>query len=424
MRAPGLHLQLYIDKIFGYLPGSAAIPRKSFLHMKRIVFLATFLTLISFKPLAAQELKLSPIARISVLTCGPGTELYSTFGHTAFRIQDPINDIDWVYNYGTFDFDTPNFYMKFARGKLQYALTRQRFTDFLYTYQLESRWVREQWLDLDPSQKASIFEFLQQNLRPENRFYQYDFLFENCATKIPEVLHESLSPALVFSSDHLTESHTFRDLIQQNLDWNSWSSFGIDLALGAVIDREAHPEEYQFLPDYVRLQIQNAQLGQKPLMERERSILDLAPPKSVVYFTATPLFWALVLLVLTAAITWIDLRNQSRSRVLDFLLFFLTGIAGVVVFFLWFLTDHSSTAWNGNILWAFPTNAVLAMILVRKREPPAWLTRYLWGLLIFLGICLVLWVVGLQNFAPILLVVWAALLMRYLFLITYFKRLG
>ena len=369
----------------------------------------------------AQVPDLSPKAQFSVLTCGPGTDLYATFGHSSFRLRDPELGIDWVYNYGTFDFNTPNFYMKFARGKLPYALSKQKFENFLYTYQLEHRWVHEQLLDLSPPEARSLLAFLEENHQPQNRFYRYDFLFENCATKIPEVLKKVLGEGLAYSYDHLQEPYTFRDLIQKNLRTNSWSSFGIDLALGSVIDREARGPEYAFLPEYVESQVGHATLGGTPLVSRERVILDLDPPAPLFYFTATPLFWGLILLGITLVITWIDLRNGVRSRVLDFVLFFLTGISGLVIAFLWFLTDHNATLWNANMLWAMPLNIIPAFWLLFSAPKARTIQWYLAGLLVLIGGTLLLWITGLQVFSPILVPVLAALTLRYSYLITYYK---
>lgn len=369
-------------------------------------------------PALAQQPVLSPQARISVLTCGPGTDLYATFGHSAFRVWDPAQEMDWVYNYGTFDFNTPNFYLKFARGKLLYALSRQEFPNFLYTYQLENRWVREQLLELDPAQRQELFAFLEQNNRPENRYYHYDFLFENCATKIPEVLAGVLGKGLAFDASHLQEPHTFRELIQQNLDRNTWSSLGIDLALGAVIDREAKPEEFMFLPKYVRLQLEDTRLGQGSLISRERVILDLPETKPPTYFTATPLFWLLLLLGFTVALTAIDFGYRWRSRWLDAILFMGTGLLGLFMLSLWFLTDHSATAWNANLLWALPTNAGLALYAFRKPRPEV-LRRYLYVALGLLGICPLLWLFSIQDFSPVIVVLWAALALRYAYLLRY-----
>ncbi|MBT8320736.1 MAG: DUF4105 domain-containing protein, partial [Eudoraea sp.] len=146
---------------------------------------------------------LSESAQISVLTCGSGQELYTAFGHSAFRVQDPVKDIDVVYNYGTFDFQAPNFYTNFAKGKLIYTLSRQRFENFLYDYELEKRWVKEQILDLDQDQKNDLIIFLENNYRPENRDYRYDFLFDNCSTKMPDILGQILENQIKFGEDHL-----------------------------------------------------------------------------------------------------------------------------------------------------------------------------------------------------------------------------
>lgn len=371
----------------------------------------------------AQTYTPGPEAQFSVITCGPGTELYSSFGHSAFRFRDPAIGADWVYNYGTFDFNTPNFYVKFTRGKLPYALGKQQFENFLYTYQLENRFVREQLLDLSPTEMGALLTFLERNNQPENRFYKYDFLFENCATKIPEVLSNVLGPSLEYSFDGMGDPKSFRDLIQENLNWNSWSSFGIDLALGSVIDRKAAPGEYAFLPKYVERQIGNASSKEAPLTNRNRLILDIKPlnPESV--FTAAPMFWMLLVLGMTLIITWIDYRNNTRSKVLDFLLLFTTGTAGLVLVFLWFFTDHTATAWNANLLWAFPINLIMAFRVFNKTSHPQLDRKYAGILLILLLLTVGLWIFGIQVFSPVMIPIWLALLIRYLFLFNLKKTL-
>ncbi len=369
----------------------------------------------------SQSPQLSPSAKISVITCGTGDELYASFGHSAFRVQDPIIGLDLVYNYGTFDFDTPNFYLKFARGQLMYSLSRQRFENFLYTYQLENRWVKEQILDLELNDMNEIFQFLEQNYLPENRDYKYDYIKENCSTKIPEVLKKVLGDPLVFHSDHLKDKLTFRQLMQSYLSWNSWGSLGIDLALGSVIDRKAKAEEHMFLPDYVLLQMNNSSLNDQPLVQRERTVLDLNNGRMALLFTSSPLFWLLLLFVFTMTITIIDFRNGTRSRWLDFILMFLTGFCGLFIIFLWFFTDHTATANNFNIAWAFPVNIVLAFLMVKKGELPGWVPRYYFFVFWLLIVIPILWVLGIQGFPPLLIIILLTLGLRYLFLNYYFK---
>jgi hypothetical protein len=385
--------------------------------MKRTFLLFLLTCLLSISVSRAQAVTASPGAQFSVITCGPGNELYATFGHCAFRFRDPSQGIDWVYNYGTFDFDNPNFYVKFVRGKLPYALSKQRFENFLYTYQLENRYVREQLLNLSETETKALLQFLEINNQPENRYYKYDFLFENCATKIPEVLSRVLGAPLEYSYEHLREARSFRDLIQGNLYWNSWSSFGIDLALGAVIDRNAAGSEFSFLPKYVEQQVDNASLGDHALGGRKRPILDLNTPKSNAVFTATPLFWMLLVFGITLVITWIDYRNQTRSGVLDFLLFFSSGAAGCLLLFLWFFTDHTATAWNANLLWAFPVNLFLAFGVFSGPKAKRSIRKYLIMLLVFLGLCAGFWLTGVQVFSTVVVPLWCALILRYIFLI-------
>jgi hypothetical protein len=157
--------------------------------LKKIIFLVFLFPFLSY----SQEIQLSPEAEISVITCGPGeSELYATFGHSAFRIKDLPNKIDRVYNYGTFNFNTPNFYIKFARGKLLYDLRAYNFGTFLQSYQREKRWVKGQVLDLKHDEIQRVYNFLENNAKPENRSYKYDFFYDNCSTKLYDVLEQVL----------------------------------------------------------------------------------------------------------------------------------------------------------------------------------------------------------------------------------------
>lgn len=365
--------------------------------------------------------ELTAQSQISVLTCGAGEDLYTTFGHSAFRVHDPALGIDVVYNYGTFDFNPPLFYVDFARGKLLYSLSRSHFDDFLFEYEMQNRWVKEQVLDLTPKEINDLFRYLETNYLPENRDYTYDFLFENCATKIPWILKCVFGDHLVFKEDHLKDRYTFRELIHQNLVTNSWSSFGIDLALGSVIDRKATPYQHNFLPNYVLKQLNNSYLDNKPLVQKEVLLLDSKPMNTGSIFLATPLFWILLLFVFVLVRTYLDYKNKGFSRRTDFFLFLTTGLAGLLIFFLWFFTDHSSTGNNFNILWAFPLNLVAAFYMYGKKVPPHWLRYYLWALLAFLLITAVLWIFKVQIFSILIIPLLIMLALRYVYLLKYFS---
>ncbi|WP_425236403.1 DUF4105 domain-containing protein [Ulvibacterium sp.] len=365
----------------------------------------------------SQEVQLSQLSRISVLTCGSGSDLYTTFGHSAFRVNDPSIGIDVVYNYGTFDFNPPEFYFEFAQGKLLYSLSRQKMDRFLSVYKYENRWVREQVLDLTLQQRQKLFWFLEVNNRPENRTYKYDFFYDNCASKIWDVLKEVYGEQLQLKEGYLKNLYTFRELIHQHLETNTWSAFGIDLALGSVIDKKASPKEHMFLPIYVMQQLEGAQLGEKPIAYTTKTLLQTLPTKKNGNFFLTPLFWLLIVLALVWIITFIDFKKDKRSRWLDFTLFFITGLAGCLIFYLWFLTDHTATIGNLNILWAFPLNLILSFILIRKKVPPKWLSAYLKILMGFLVLVIVFGLFKVQVFSPLLLPILLALGTRYFYVL-------
>jgi hypothetical protein len=227
--------------------------------------------------LFAKGQELSTKAEVSLITCGPGQDLYATFGHSALQVYDPVNGIDKVYNYGTFDFNTPNFYLKFARGKLNYILNVSTFERFLYTYHVEGRWVVRQELELSPEQKEELYTFLEWNAKPENRDYQYDFFYDNCSTRIRDALLKILGEDLYFPELESDTTATFREMIDLYLTNHAWSDLGIDLALGMPCDEEAGFYEKMFLPDYLMAHFTGAKLelngNRVPLIKSESLVL-------------------------------------------------------------------------------------------------------------------------------------------------------
>ncbi len=345
--------------------------------------------------------------------------MYTKFGHTAFRVSDPAQGLDLVYNYGTFDFAAPGFYTSFAQGRLVYFLSRSRYRDFLYAYELEQRWVKEQVLDLPDREKDAVFSFLEWNYLPENRYYHYDFLHENCSTKIPEILKAVLKDDLYLDPSYLQEDATFRTLIQQNLQTNTWSSFGIDLALGSVIDRNAGPTGHLFLPEYVFEQLAEATFRETPLVGNTKILLDPPPLPDTNNFLLSPGFWIALIALIGF---WWSFRKKKITPIplLDNSLLLITGLLGMVITFLWWFTDHSATQQNFNILWAIPLNLVFFVAERFLRLGNTLKKWYFLALLILLGGCALLWIFGIQVFHPLLLPVWALLALRYSVLYRYF----
>ncbi|MGZ3998080.1 MAG: Lnb N-terminal periplasmic domain-containing protein [Flavisolibacter sp.] len=229
--------------------------------MKKILFLFSFSFLLS-QFLFAQD---SCSLRISLLTCAPGEELYSTFGHTALRVRDEARGADFVFNYGTFEF-APDFYVKFIRGKLLYSLAVEDFNEFMYEYRMESRTVQEQVLQLSCEEKQKLFTALQNNAKDENRYYKYDFLFDNCTTRAGNIVAANTDTPVIFNNILAGKHPSFRDLIHSYLDAGNeyWSKLGIDMLLGAKLDRKVTNREAMFLPEYLLKGFDSASIGGRP----------------------------------------------------------------------------------------------------------------------------------------------------------------
>ena len=382
--------------------------------MKNIHFFVFILFLFSTQ-LSAQ-LNVSKKASISVITCGPGTELYSTFGHSALRVYDPINGLDKIYNYGTFNFNAPNFYMNFAKGKLTYELSTSSFSWFLRIYQYENRWVKSQVLNLNQTDVQKVFDFLENNAKLENKAYQYDFFYDNCSTKIEEVITTVLGDKVSFSNSHITISKSHRDLIDDYTKNQKWGKFGIDLALGSVIDDNATKDDYKFLPDYIYEAFNNAKIGSdKPLVKSNITFLKEKTTEQA-FSLITPFIVFLILSFIIIAITFINYKFNTRSKWLDFTLYFITGFIGVIVLLLWFATSHTATYQNFNFLWAFAPNLIVAFYLL-KSKLPKWTFYYNLILLVLIGLMGLLWLIQFQVFNIAILPIIIALTLRYLFLI-------
>ncbi|WP_026450718.1 DUF4105 domain-containing protein [Aequorivita capsosiphonis] len=386
-----------------------------------------FLLLLLSVPAKAQFGSLSPAGEISILTIGPGAELYDKFGHSAFRIKDSLSGVDVVFNYGVYDFDTPNFYTKFAQGKLLYELGVSNYQPFYENYVAQNRFVKEQVLNLSKEEKQGITDFLWKNALPENKKYKYDFFYDNCATKIRDVMWEVLGNKLAFHEDHIKDELTFRQLIQQNLQANTWGSMGIDIALGAVIDRKATPIEYQFLPEYVFKGAANAVIQRNGetvnLVKSTKVLFKNSPTPTENNFLLSPLFFLGIFGLIIILITFRDIKQGTRSRYLDVFLFLFTGLIGVFLLLLWFATDHSATANNYNLLWAFPIS-LLFMWAISKKHVALNLKRYVLLLILLLVLLTIHWITGVQVFAIALLPLLIALAVRYLYLMYYIGKEG
>jgi len=376
--------------------------------MKKVAFL--ILLFLSVRA-QSQNPTLADEAQISVITCGPTpNELYAAFGHSAIRVYDPTLQLDLAFNYGVFDFDQPNFYLNFARGYLYYKLGVYPYPLFRDHYISYNRFVHEQILELTAEQKQKIFDYLAWNAKPENQTYRYDYFYNNCATKIRDVLAEVLKDDLTFDGSFIQTDYTIRELTDLYLGPQPWGDLGIDICLGLPMDKKAIPYEYMFLPDYIESSFDHATLNGTPIVKQKISVYE-SIPEGIPFRLFQP--WVVFGLFLLGVIilSYFDWKNRSLTKWFDIVLFFVVGLIGVLLLLLWVATDHKAAATNFNLLWAFPFHVIWAVMLMRK-HPLLWTKKYFEGTWILLAATLLLWFLIPQQLNVFLIPLVAALMIR------------
>jgi len=359
------------------------------MHIKRrwlnIVLILSMLTGIPGK---AQE---SCGIRVSLLTCSPGSDLYSIFGHSALRVVDSSTGTDIVYNYGTFDFNDPDFYSKFVRGKLLYSLSQSSFQNFAYEYLADNRSIAEQILHIDCTKKQELQKLLFINMQEENRYYKYDFLYQNCTTRLRDMIEESRNPQLKEGTVATAKGMSFRDGIHFYLNRGNmyWSKFGIDLLLGSRIDLKMNNREAMFLPEFLEQSLDNTGNSTDSLVANKQYPVVKQSEDS----GGKPFFTPLIVfgLLSTAIIALSMTPNKAAAHFLkwfDVTFFFLIGLLSCLFLFMWFGTDHKQTADNYNILWAWPTHIIAALLLFYKKTN---VRRYFFIYLLVTVVTLLAW---------------------------------
>lgn len=384
--------------------------------MKKQLFIGFFFSFLLGFSQSYKEL--SPQAEISIITSGAGEVLYEKFGHTAIRIKDDSLSLDQIYNYGIFDFSGANFYLNFTKGIMTYKLAGYPFYYSLRNAKEQHRWVKEQLLNITLQEKNSIFKFLQENATPSKARYLYDPFFNNCATKPRDIINNVLGDTIIWGNDFYSDI-SLRELMNAQIHQNTWGSVGINLALGSKLDKKATPQEYLYLPDYVFTALASSKIKrngvEENLVKQTKILLNFKekPQKSDV---VSPFLVFLILLIIGSFITFKDFKNKRQTKWLDFVLFLLTGVAGILIVFLWFFTIHSTAPNNFNILWAFPLNLIIAFYMLRKNKPK-WIKNYVLVLLVILVFAIpFIWICKIQLFNWSLLPLLFLLAIRYSFL--------
>ena len=295
---------------------------------------------------------------VSLLTCSPGDELYSAFGHTAIRVND------MVFNYGMFNFNTEGFYIKFVSGQTDYELGVEMMDGFERQYERRNRSVIEQKLNLTNEEKAALFNALIENTRPENKTYRYNFVFDNCATRPRVKIEECLKGAIKY--DVKEESESYRKLIEKYVGEDSWIKFGIDILIGAEADKTASFFDRLFLPDELMNAFATAKRdnGERLVSQTEEIVSQDKDEDDDEDNCVTPLAVAVIAMTI---ISIASLLFPRKLKALDFVLFLATGLLGVVVTYLCFFSLHPLVGENYNLLWLNPLHLIIPLTIFIKK---------------------------------------------------------
>lgn len=343
-------------------------------HIRRIMFLLIVPLLPSFHSVG--QAQISDSARVSILTIYPGEAIYALWGHSALRIWDPFTGFDISYNYGTFDFRNPvSFMARFAYGKLDYQLSLNPSQALVgHSWVTEDRGVVQQELNMSPEETQALYHFLSLNALAENREYRYDFLYDNCATRILDALEYALQYPLV---DSTIVGTSFRSLIRPYLNAKPELDLAINLAMGIPVDQSATTRQLSFLPIEFQILMQNARKYNGSKLVAHTDTLFGQPsspkPRRTISFP-TAVGWGIFLLGLLLCIK--DFR-APQQRIYDTILFGVISMIGLIITFFWFISLHEITHPNIHILWAFPLHIIVLFIKHSRWINFYWVTSML-----------------------------------------------
>ncbi|PAP78048.1 DUF4105 domain-containing protein [Rubrivirga marina] len=348
---------------------------------------------------------LSDSARVSLLTMLPGDEVYSLWGHNAIRIADPASGIDRAYNYGTFDASQPHFVLRFLSGRLNYLLDTAPFDYELRRYAAQGRPIVEQTLDLRPETVRALYDLLETNALPQNRDYRYDFLRDNCSTRLLDVLDAALAETgrPVVALPPTDTASTFRDDVRRYMVGDPLVDVGTALGLGLPMDRVPTRREAVFLPLALAEALDGATVAGRPLVTERDTLfwIEGAGLPEPAFPWPAVVTWGLLVVGLAGAVFGSRLPTGLRrlGRLADALLFAAAGFAGTVLLLLWTATDHYVTEANVELLWLWPTHLAFAIPLLRVDLPPVW-RRYALAAAVVAALSVVVWIAAPEPVHP------------------------
>ena len=307
--------------------------------------------------------------RFSLLTCAPGTEIYSLFGHTAIRYENYTRRIDVVFNYGMFSFNTPNFIFRFVAGETDYQLGITPYSYFEAEYAMRGSSVYQQVLNLTQSEKERLLTILENNYLPENRIYRYNYFYDNCTTRARDKIEECIEGKVVYP-DSLS-GKSYRSIVHEFTAGSPWDELGIDLCLGAEADKEINKRQQMFSPFYMKYYASNAYIvdaggTRRPLILDETKIVDVEPEEVQPGFILSPLMCGALFLALCVVMAWGQWKTQRIWWGWDIMLYGLQGLAGCIIAFLFFFSVHPTVGSNWLLILFNPIPLLYLPFMVYK----------------------------------------------------------
>lgn len=307
---------------------------------------------------------------ISLLTCAPGTEVYSLYGHTAIRFTDYSKGIDIAINYGVFSFKRPFFILRFIFGLTDYEMGIVPFESFYYEYKSDNRSVIQQVLNLTAEEKASIISAIEKNYLPENRVYRYNYFYDNCTTRARDIIEDNINGRIVFT-DEKASYPSFRDMIHSFNEDYPWARFGNDMLLGIKADRKTDLKEHQFLPfnlkeDFDKAIIENSDGTTRPLIKSSFDVINCAEQSTIQEnHILRPNTCAIIILLIIIIATLFEFLYKKNLWLLDSFLMFVVGCIGLVLFMMLF-SQHPTTSTNLQILLFNPLPFIYIYKVAKK----------------------------------------------------------
>ena len=363
----------------------------------------------------ANELEDKNRYKMSILSIGEGPSLVDAFGHTAIRVKDEKLKNDVVFNFGVYDFNSPNFYSNFVKGRPEYKLGVQNYYNLTQNYIRQKRYIVEHQLNLDQNSIKIIIDLLVEKLN--DPYYIYDYFRDNCTTRAADIVIDKTNNKFKDEKLESEDIVSYRELIHGKINENSWAALGIDLCLGAIIDKKIKTRETFFLPENLMnyLDLYEGDIIKRNIIYRPESAISYREN------IPSPLLINLILSLIIVAVTIFNFKRNKWNKSLDTLIFLISGSIGVLIIYLWFFSNHFAGAQNFNFLWAFPFNFAL-ILAIYKSKIPNWSIGFIKLLIIMIILLFLHWSTGVQKYNLTLLPIFVALLIRYSFLVHQIKK--